>query len=149
MHAINRRKALTVVASVPAIATLAAMPAVASAGEDAELRKLWEKLKAERAECDRLLKVNTAAVDAAWDEYAQRWDFHDIEHSPARAVFICRQRDTLKVVPLKAKTTIAKGPRHKRSQRASRPSMRRAERRPIDATRSTPPRKPGTVASIA
>ena len=88
MHAINRRKALTVVASVPAIATLAAMPAVASAGEDAELRKLWEKLKAERAECDRLLKVNTAAVDAAWDEYAPRWDFHDIELFPARRVHL-------------------------------------------------------------
>ena len=59
MHAINRRKALTVVASVPAVAALAAIPAVANAGEDAELRKLWEKLKAERAECDRLSKIHT------------------------------------------------------------------------------------------
>jgi hypothetical protein len=42
MHArIDRRKALTVVAALPAVAI--ATGALADAGEDAELRRLWAK----------------------------------------------------------------------------------------------------------
>ena len=50
MTALNRCKALAVVAAVPVAATVAAIPALA--GEDAELLRLWEEFKAADAECE-------------------------------------------------------------------------------------------------
>src|SRR5688572_1741999 len=60
MTAINRRKALTVVASVPAVAALAAVPAIAAVGEDAELTRLWEEWKAQHLRCRDLYNVHQA-----------------------------------------------------------------------------------------
>lgn len=51
MHAntnrIDRRQALIIVAAVPAAVALAAAPALASAGADTELRRLWAKYLAQ------------------------------------------------------------------------------------------------------
>jgi hypothetical protein len=52
---INRRRALAVVAAVPAAAALDT-PALASVGEDAELRELWAKYL-----------VQLEALNKAWD----------------------------------------------------------------------------------
>lgn len=62
MTAINRRKALAVVAGAPVAA--AAIPALAG-NEDAELRRLWDELRAEQARAKELLAAFNAKEDAA------------------------------------------------------------------------------------
>lgn len=65
MTAINRRKALAVVAAAPVAA--AAVPALAG-NEDAELRRLWEELRAEQARAEELLAAFNAKEKAALAE---------------------------------------------------------------------------------
>lgn len=103
MTAINRRTALTVVASAP----LAAAPALASAGEDAELIQLWEELKAENAEYQRTQAAFTAAEEATIVGHGKRWQFVSVEDDPSRAVFVCAREGLLKVVPLRGKNGLS------------------------------------------
>jgi len=99
---INRRRALAVVAAVPVAAALSA-PALASVGEDAELRELWEELKAARAESEKLFSIHNAAEEAAFAEYGPRWSLVGVEYLPSRAVFVCGRAGTVKIVPLRGK----------------------------------------------
>ena len=97
----NRRRALTVVAAVPAALALA-VPALAMPGEDAELLRLWGELKAARAELGRLFSIHNAAEEAAFAEYGPRWSLVGVEYLP-RAVFVCGREGLVKVVPLRGK----------------------------------------------
>jgi hypothetical protein len=54
---VNRRKALTVVVAAPATVALTSVPAFASAGEDAELLRLWEEWNAQFARWGGASKV--------------------------------------------------------------------------------------------
>jgi hypothetical protein len=76
-HIINRRKALAVVAAVPAAAALAT-PALARVGEDAELRELWAKYL-----------VQFAAYVKAWDaaKRLRKASGYDAESDAIRAKF--------------------------------------------------------------
>ena len=94
---INRRKALTVVAAVPAAVALA-VPALASVGEDAELRQLWAEYLAAIAAHDKahaifrearkpydiefdLLKVNYQHKAGFGELHDLLWKKHGVEPS--------------------------------------------------------------------
>jgi len=71
MTAIDRRKALTVVAAVPAAAALAS-PALA-VDEDAALKRLWEQWKAQYARWLIAAKHASAVDEAVKEESWQPW----------------------------------------------------------------------------
>jgi hypothetical protein len=96
---INRRRALAVVAAVPAAVALAA-PALASAGEDADLRQLWAKylkqveayrvahgayrLRRDVLEAELGPKVLPRTLTQAeyqkhWAEFDRLWETHSLE----------------------------------------------------------------------
>jgi len=95
---INRRKALTVVAAVPAAVALAAIPALASVGEDAGLRQLWAEYLAAIAAHDKahaifrearmpydiefdLLKVNYQHRGGFGELHGLLWKKHGVDPS--------------------------------------------------------------------
>ena len=67
MTHIDRRKALAVVAAVPAAVALASMPVLAGTEGDAKLRKLWEAYKDQLKRRDEVFRVFSDAEDAVFD----------------------------------------------------------------------------------
>jgi len=103
MHAINRRKALTVVASVPAAVALAATPALA--GEDVELLRLWEEFKTSLPACKTTGDAYDEVSCKVAEEIGPYWELTTVKDTPWRAVFHSSWHDDVsqKIVPLKLK----------------------------------------------
>jgi hypothetical protein len=101
---INRRRALAVVAAVPAAAVIS-VPALANVGEDAELLRLWDEWKAQGLRCkspyEALSEIEGKVMHAA----GPFWEIAKVEMHPARALLISSWHgdDRVKIVPLKAK----------------------------------------------
>jgi hypothetical protein len=105
MSNINRRKALTVVAAVPAAMALAT-PALA-VEEDAKLKRLWAEWNAQWLVCEQASKLHDEAEGKVFEAAGPYWDFVAVKGSkPYRAVFISSAHDDVsqKIIALKAKT---------------------------------------------
>jgi hypothetical protein len=98
-------KALAIVAAVPAAVTLAAVPGLASAGEDAELLRLWEEWNAQGVRCKQTYEALSEIEGKVMDEAGPYWEIAKVEVRPARALCISSWYgdDRVKIVPLKAK----------------------------------------------
>jgi hypothetical protein len=75
---INRRRALAVVASAPAAAALASVPALANAGEDAELIRLWEDWKAQQQNYLTAYRLYIDADERASEAWRPMWRFKTV-----------------------------------------------------------------------
>jgi len=82
---INRRRALAVVAAVPAAVALSAS-ALASVGEDAELLRLWEEWNTQGLRCKQTYNVLEDIEAKVMHEAGPYWDIFKVETRPHRAL---------------------------------------------------------------
>jgi hypothetical protein len=103
-QAINRRSALAVVPAVAAAAVLTT-PALASAGEDAELLRLWNEWNAQGLRCKQTYNVLQEIEGKVMHAAGPYWEIAKVESFPARVLLISSSHadDRVKIVPLKAK----------------------------------------------
>lgn len=101
---LNRRAALAAVAAGTA-ATVLSVPAIAHAGEDAELKRLWDEWNAQWLRCKQTYNVLQEIEGKAMDAAGPFWEIAKIDTHPARVLLISswHDDDRVKVVPLKAK----------------------------------------------
>jgi hypothetical protein len=102
---INRRRALAVVAAVPA-AVAVGSTALASTGEDTKLLRLWEEWKAQLARLGQANKAYNDVQEKVWGELEPHWQPAGVNiGSPFAAVFSSPRFDgpKFKTVALKAK----------------------------------------------
>src|SRR5689334_14059779 len=105
MQTIDRRKLMVGGAIGAAGVTLAAVPALAGAGEDAELLRLWNEWNQQNLRCKVAYNIQQEIQGKVWDAGGPYWEIAKVEDYPARVLLISSWRgdDRVKIVPLKAK----------------------------------------------
>jgi hypothetical protein len=105
MQTIDRRKLMVGGAIGAAGVTLAAVPALAGAGEDAELLRLWNEWNEQNLRCKAAYNVHQEIEGKVWDAAGPHWEIAKVESNPARVLLISSWNgdDRVKIVPLKAK----------------------------------------------
>jgi hypothetical protein len=83
MHTIDRRKALGIVATMPAAIALAA-PALADAPEDAELLRLWDEWNEQGLRCKQTYNVLQEIEEKVVHAAGPGWEIAKVEDFPAR-----------------------------------------------------------------
>src|SRR5437773_2476277 len=105
MHTIDRRKLMAGAAIGSAAVTLAAVPTLASAGEDAELLRLWNEWNEQGLRCKQTYNVLQEIEEKVMHAAGPHWEIAKVESFPARVLLISssHEDDRVKIVPLKAK----------------------------------------------
>jgi hypothetical protein len=105
MQTIDRRKLMAGAAIGTAAVTLAAVPALAGAGEDAELLRLWSEWNEQNLRCKDAYNVHQEIQGKVMDAAGPHWEIAKVGNDPARVLLISSAYgdDRVKTVPLKAK----------------------------------------------
>jgi hypothetical protein len=105
---LNRRRALAVVAAVPAAAALAT-PTLASVGEDAELLRLWEEWNANNLLCRDAYNEVQEIESKVWQEAGPVWELAKLDITDRTIIAPCyfklAWRRPMKAVPIRLKVS--------------------------------------------